>query len=36
MNQRENLISLLHRKGFEYMPVEFNLCPQLIEVYRLV
>lgn len=34
MNQRDNLISLLHRKGFEHIPVEFNLCPHLVEVYK--
>lgn len=34
MNQRENLLSLLKRKGFESIPVEFNLCPHLSEVYR--
>ena len=34
MNQRENLLSLLRREGFEYIPVEFLLCPHLIDVYR--
>jgi uroporphyrinogen decarboxylase len=34
MNQRENLLSLLRREGFEYIPPEFNLCPHLVDVYR--
>lgn len=34
MTQRENLISLLSRKGYENMPVEFNLCPHLDEVFH--
>ena len=29
MNQRENLLSLLRRKGYAYVPVAFNLCPSL-------
>lgn len=34
MNKRENLISLYKRKGYEKVPVEFNLCPELIEQYK--
>ncbi len=34
MNQRENLLSLLHRKGYERAPVEFMMCPSLVEDYR--
>jgi uroporphyrinogen decarboxylase len=34
MNQRENLLSLLRREGFEYIPPEFRLCPHLVDVYR--
>ena len=29
MNQRENLLSLYRRKGFEQAPVCFNLCTSL-------
>lgn len=29
MNQRDNLISLLKRKGYDYVPVSFDLCPSL-------
>ena len=29
MNRRENLISLCRRNGYEKVPVEFNMCPQL-------
>ncbi len=34
MNQRENLLSLLRRQGYEYMPVSFDLCPSLVEEYN--
>jgi uroporphyrinogen decarboxylase len=34
MNQRENLLSLLRREGFEYVPPQFGLCPHLAGVYR--
>lgn len=34
MNERENLISLLTRQGFDHVPVEFNLCPHLVDVYK--
>ena len=31
MNERENLISLLLRRGFERIPVAFALCPSLLD-----
>ncbi|MDR0654842.1 MAG: hypothetical protein LBG22_00875 [Treponema sp.] len=34
MNHRENLLSLLRRKGFEYIPPQFGLTPHLVDVYR--
>lgn len=34
MNNRENFISLIKRKGYERMPVEFSLCPSLIKQYK--
>jgi uroporphyrinogen decarboxylase len=34
MNQRENLLSLLKREGFEYIPPQFSLCPHLVDVFR--
>ncbi|MDR2305531.1 MAG: uroporphyrinogen decarboxylase family protein [Treponema sp.] len=34
MNHRENLLSLLRRKGFEYIPPQFGLTPYLVDVYR--
>jgi uroporphyrinogen decarboxylase len=34
MNQRDNLLKLLKRQGYEYIPVGFNLCPCLENVYR--
>jgi uroporphyrinogen decarboxylase len=34
MTERENLLSLLRRKGFDHIPVDFNLCPFLSEVFR--
>ena len=33
MNQRKNLICLLKREPYEWVPVEFSLCPSLIEEY---
>lgn len=33
-NPRENLLRLLHRKGYEYVPAEFFLCPHLIDVFH--
>jgi len=34
MNKRENLLSLLKRKGFSEIPVEFILCPSLVKEYQ--
>lgn len=34
MTERQNLISLLRRQGYNHVPVEFNLCPHLEKVYR--
>lgn len=34
MNQRENLLALLRREPFEWLPPEFSLCPSLIEEYQ--
>ncbi len=34
MNPRENLLSLLKKQGFSYVPPEFKLSPHLIEVFR--
>jgi uroporphyrinogen decarboxylase len=34
MNKRENLLSLLRRTGYEEIPVEFNLCPSLVDEYK--
>lgn len=34
MNKRENLLALLRREPFEEVPVEFNLCPSLVEEYK--
>lgn len=34
MTKRENLLSLLKRKGYETVPVEFILCPSQVESYR--
>ena len=34
MTQRENILRLLHRQPYEFAPVEFNLCPKLVEIYR--
>ena len=31
MTNRENFLSLLRRTGYEWVPVEFSLCPYLIE-----
>ena len=36
MNQRENLISLYRRKGYEKVPFSFSLCPSLMEKFREV
>ena len=34
MNARENLLSLYRRTGYNYMPVEFDLCPSLETEYK--
>ncbi len=34
MNQRENLLAILRREPFEWLPPEFNLCPSLVEEYK--
>ena len=34
MTNRENFLSLLRRRGFERVPVEFSLCPHLVEVCK--
>ena len=36
MNKRENLLSLYRRKGYEKAPVQFSLCPSLMEKFRQV
>ncbi len=33
MNKRENLLSLCRRKGYEKVPVQFSMCPQLQEKF---
>ncbi len=33
MNQRENILAILRREPYEWMPVEFALCPSLVEEY---
>lgn len=32
--RRKNLISLYHRKGYQYVPVQFHLCPALLKKYE--
>lgn len=34
MTPRENLIRLLRRKGFDYIPIDFTLCPSLLKEYE--
>ncbi|QUH31752.1 uroporphyrinogen decarboxylase family protein [Vallitalea guaymasensis] len=34
MNRRENLLSLLKRQGYDEVPVEFLLCPDLEKLFR--
>lgn len=34
LSQRENLIKLWRRDGFEYVPVQFNLCPALVREFK--
>ena len=31
MTERENLISLLRRTGYEYMPIDFSMTPGAAE-----
>lgn len=31
---RDNLLRLLHRRGYDTVPLEFALCPHLVEVYQ--
>lgn len=33
-NARENLLSLLHRQGYETVPYEFSLCPSLVKRFE--
>lgn len=34
MTPRENLLSLYRRQGYESVPVEFSLCPTLVDTFR--
>lgn len=34
MTPRENIISLLRRNGYEYQPLDFNLCPSLEQYFK--
>ena len=34
MTNRENFFSLIRRQGYEYVPVEFHLCPSLEKEFR--
>ena len=34
MTPRENLLSLVRRQGYEWIPVEFMLCPSLENEFR--
>lgn len=34
MTQRENLLHLLRKEGYEHIPVEFSLCPSLEESFE--
>ena len=34
MTNRENYISIARRTGYDYMPVNFNMCPSLREKYE--
>ncbi len=34
MTPRENLLSLYRRQGYETVPVEFSLCPTLVDTFR--
>lgn len=34
MTKRENLLALLRREPYEEVPVDFNLCPDLVEIFK--
>lgn len=34
MNKRENLLAMLKKQDYEEVPVDFSLCPLLVETYR--
>ena len=34
MNDRENLLSLLRRQGYERVPYYFSLCPSLVNTFK--
>ena len=34
MNQRENVISLLKRNGYSKVPINFDLCPSLVQEFK--
>ena len=34
MTKRENLLALLRREPYEEIPVEFDLCPDLYEIFK--
>jgi hypothetical protein len=34
MTQRENCLSLMGRRGYEFAPVFFFLCPHQVEEYK--
>ena len=34
MTNRENFFSLIKRQGYEFVPVEFHLCPSLEKEFR--
>ena len=34
MTERDNVLRLLRRQGYEHIPVDFSLCDSLVDVYR--
>lgn len=34
MTKRENLLAMLRREPYEEVPVDFNLCPDLLEIFK--
>lgn len=34
MDQRQNVLSLLRRKGYQQAPAEFSMCPSLLQAFR--